>query len=311
MATVENIPQPARPAYRLKKKFLPAFGRKVLFWLNRVFVFFSLKDSRQYWGIVYDSVSKQPLDPVIVKLLYVDGREAETCVTDLSGRYGFLARPGKFKIFVKKSNYAFPSKYAEGSSDGVYDNLYHGEFFELRDGSEVIAPNIPMDPTAKDWNQQAKRGVVSSYPYLKRFAKMLVAVMFWFGFISAVVFFSLTFPEVKEYFYWAIGAYLFLIVSGWFTPETRLWGRLILPKNILPDENIYLELRNEKFTQVSFGKARLGESGKFLLRANSGSYMLTVNLIDKNKQVQELANTKVSVGALGVYNGTFKLKAGG
>ena len=98
--------------YSLKKKYFSAFWRNIFFALNRLLVALSLKNSRQYWGIVYDSVNKQPLDPAIVKLLYVDGREVETCVTDMAGRYGFLARPGKFKIFTKKSNYLFPSQFA-------------------------------------------------------------------------------------------------------------------------------------------------------------------------------------------------------
>ena len=168
--------------YKVKADKLSDFVRSCLRVLNNFLVFFSLRKTEQFWGIVYDSVSKQPLDPVIVKLLYTDGREVETCVTDLGGRYGFLAKPGKFKIYARKTNYVFPSKYANGNDDGIYENLYHGEFFVLDKDSEVVGPNIPMDPIKFDWNQKAKLGVINNKPYLKLFFKRLIAIFFWFGF---------------------------------------------------------------------------------------------------------------------------------
>src|SRR3989338_2240299 len=112
---------------------LPFFGNlalKITAILNPFLVFFQLREKREFWGVVYDSVSKQPLDPVKVSLVYADtGKLEGACITDLEGRYGFLARPGKFKILVQRTNYAFPSKNASGDKDGIYTHLYHGEFF--------------------------------------------------------------------------------------------------------------------------------------------------------------------------------------
>jgi hypothetical protein len=81
----------------------------VLIWvnnfLNRVLLFFGLRQMQNYWGIVYDSVSKQPLDPAVVKLIDAKtGKVISTCITNLKGRYGFLTAPGKYKILVKKTN---------------------------------------------------------------------------------------------------------------------------------------------------------------------------------------------------------------
>ena len=88
--------------------------------------------------------------------MYVDGREVETKVTDMEGHYGFWL-DAKFKIFARKTNYLFPSQQVVGGKDGIFENLYHGEFFTLSGDSEVVAPNIPMDPLGQDWNQQEKR----------------------------------------------------------------------------------------------------------------------------------------------------------
>lgn len=283
------------------------FWIKILRLLNSVLNFFSLKQTTQFWGIAYDSVSKQPLDPVIVKLMYVDGQEVETCVTDIAGRYGFLARPGKFKIYARKTNYLFPSRYAPGDADGIYENLYHGEFFSLHQDYEVVAPNIPMDPAASDWNQKAKQSVIKKYPYAKYFFKTLVAIIFWFGFILDGIFIYAIFPKFMLLLYAVYAAYLLLLIISIFLPDTRLWGKVKTKIVLAPGEHLFLELRDTKFPEISFGKAVVKESGRFLLRSNKGKYLLLVGKVGFNKNLTVLASLKVIIGRDGVFNSTIIL----
>jgi hypothetical protein len=292
--------------YRVRQSFF-VFWIKVLRLLNSVLNFFSLKQTTQFWGIVYDSVSKQPLDPVIVKLMYVDGREVETCVTDIAGRYGFLARPGKFKIYVRKTNYLFPSRYAPGDADGIYENLYHGEFFSLHQDYEVVAPNIPMDPAASDWNQKAKQSVIKKYPYVRYFFKTLVAIIFWFGFILDGIFIYAVFPKFSLFLYAVYAAYLLLLIISIFLPDTRLWGKVKTKIVLAPGEHLFLELRDTRFPEISFGKAVVKESGRFLLRSNKGKYLLLVCKAVFNKNSTVLASLKVIIGRDGVFNSTIIL----
>jgi hypothetical protein len=289
--------------YRVRRSF-SVFWLKILRLLNSALNFFSLKQTQRFWGIVYDSVSKQPLDPVIVKLLYVDGREVETCVTDIAGRYGFLARPGKFKIYARKTNYLFPSRYAPKDSDGIYENLYHGEFFSLHEDYEVVAPNIPMDPAGSDWNQKAKQSVVKKYPYFKYLLKILVSIVFWFGFILDGIFIGAAYPKIPLFLYAVAGIYLLLLVVSVFLPDCRLWGRVQTKIVLAAGEQLFLELRDVKFPEISFGKAFVKEGGKFLLRANKGKYLLLVGKEDMNKNITVLASSKVAVGRDGVLNYT-------
>jgi hypothetical protein len=292
--------------YRARRNFFN-FLLKILEVANLVLNFFSLKQSKQFWGIVYDSVTKQPLDPVIVKLIYVDGSEVETCITDMAGRYGFLARPGKFKIFARKTNYMFPSKLAPKNADGIYDNLYHGEFFSLYRDYEVVAPNIPMDPASADWNQKAKLSVIKNHPFIKYFIKILAAGIFWIGFILALALIYKTFPQVSPGLYIAAVVYLFLLVLAVFLPDARLWGMLKAPVVIKPGESLFLELRDAKFPDISFGKAVVKEDGRFLLRANKGGYSLLISRIDAGKNQEVLASLKVKIGREGVFNSTVTL----
>jgi len=107
---------------------------------------------------VYDSVTKQPLDPAYVSLQTLNGKEVATAFTDLDGRYGFLAPPGIYRIVANKTNYKFPSTRLEGkTADEFYGNLYFGDTIVLHEGDAILARDIPMDPEGFDWNEYAKR----------------------------------------------------------------------------------------------------------------------------------------------------------
>jgi alpha-tubulin suppressor-like RCC1 family protein len=110
------------------------------------------------WGTVYDSVTKQPLDPAYVVLKDKDGNEVGTGITDLDGRYGFLIGPGTYTIVANKTNYTFPSKKLAGKTrDVLYDDLYFGEELTLGKDGAVITKNIPLDPQGFDWNEFTKQ----------------------------------------------------------------------------------------------------------------------------------------------------------
>lgn len=107
---------------------------------------------------MYDSVTKQPLDPAYVELQTLDGKEVATAFTDLDGRYGFLVPPGEYRVVANKTNYKFPSERLRGKEeDEFYGNLYFGGTINLLEGEAFIARDIPMDPEGFDWNEYAKR----------------------------------------------------------------------------------------------------------------------------------------------------------
>ena len=91
-----------------------------LIFLRQIFteplLFFGRKRKRE-WGVVYDSLTKQPIDLAMVRLFDKEtGKLVETRVTDLQGRYIFIVEPEKmYYITVEKNNYTFPSKLLENS----------------------------------------------------------------------------------------------------------------------------------------------------------------------------------------------------
>lgn len=278
------------------------------FWLSAqgafdfVFNIFSLRKTKRFWGVVYDSVTKQPLDPAIVKLMYSAGGEVKTGVTDMAGRYGFFAKPGKFKILPRKANYLFPSKLVTGNSDGIYNNLYHGEFFEVLEDFEVVAPNIPMDPENFDWNQEAKQKISKAHPSERLFIKRLMTGFFWGAFAFCIFGFWKFYPAEPVWLYWIAGIFLAIFILTALLPEPRLWGRLAVGGQASGPGTWLLELHSRQFENVVFAKTEAEGDGKFLLRANKGKYKLWASKLSENKAVLFSLQMQVKVGGNGVLN---------
>jgi hypothetical protein len=125
---------------------------------SSILVALGLKSRKKPWGVVYDSITKRPIDPAYVVLMDMTGNEIATAITDMNGRYGFAVDPGTYRIVANKTNYQFPStKLAGKESDGLYDDLYFGGDVVVAKDGEIITKNIPLDQLAFDWNEYAKQ----------------------------------------------------------------------------------------------------------------------------------------------------------
>lgn len=142
------------------------------------------------WGVVYDSVTKQPLDPAYVILKDTLGKDVGTAITDLDGRYGFLVEPGLYKINSQKTNYVFPSQKLVGKvEDEAYNNLYFGGQLQIKRAGEVITKNIPLDPIKFDWNEFAKKDkkFMKFYSRWDSLLRKVSDASFLVGFFVAIV----------------------------------------------------------------------------------------------------------------------------
>jgi len=103
---------------------------------------------RRKWGVVYNALSKQPVDLAIVRLYKKENnRLIQSKVTDKLGRFSFLVDPGRYYLTVTKPKYNFPTQYLkEAKEDVKYLDLYHGETIEITRQRVTIALNIPIDP---------------------------------------------------------------------------------------------------------------------------------------------------------------------
>ena len=179
------------------------------------------------WGIVYDSITKQPLDPAQVLLKDSDGNIVYTAITDIDGRYGFLVPPGTYTMITKKTNYAFPSEKLAGRiSDEAYNNLYFGGPIAIRNFGEVITKNVPMDPVKFDWNEFAKKSKTFMKFYSKwdLVIKRIIDLSYIAGFVVAIIAFIFV---PKPYNSIILGLYLVLLFLRMFGLKTKSFGYIM------------------------------------------------------------------------------------
>lgn len=156
---VEDTPVPAAARAAATAGVAVSFPGLAIRLINAFMGFLGYRKTRRHWGVVYDSVTKQPLDPAVVTLHDArTGVEVASAITDLDGRYSFLAQPGIYSIHAAKTHYVFPSQILAGKSrDELYNDLYFGQAITLQTAGEVLTHDIPMDPSGVDWNETEKR----------------------------------------------------------------------------------------------------------------------------------------------------------
>ncbi len=115
---------------------------------------FLKRKNKESWGVVYNSVTKEPLSGVELILEDESGKKIGTSVSDSEGNFGFITLVGKFKIKAIKHEFEFPSNKLLGKTvDTLYENLYFDEYLEIKDQYDVVTKNIPMDPLKFNWNE--------------------------------------------------------------------------------------------------------------------------------------------------------------
>ncbi len=247
-------------------------GAWIYHWAQNLLSFFGLRKRRRHWGTIYDSVTKQPLDPVRVKLVDVNtNRTVETTITDINGHYGFLVHPGRFFIYPQKTNYQFPSRKQTGQNDLEFDNLYHGEFIDIVGDSDVLMPNIPMDPTGFDWNQQDKQHIVKFHVRREYTITILAVILFVIGSIYSLFILFLQPSVLNIILFW----FYAIIALAWvLTRSRRLWGQISASE---PVQGLYLELHRYGQMDIVMAHSAAGQDGKFFLHASEpGEYKLVV-----------------------------------
>ena len=257
-----------------------------------------LKKKQRPWGTVYDAKTKRPLDPVYVTLTNIQTGDEKNAITDMDGRYSFLIdQPGTYRISAKKKDYDFPSHALIGQlSDHLYQDLYFGAPFEVAEQGQIVTKNIPLDPTALNWNEQDK----IDNNRLKFFKKRdyvitkIGDILFYLGFAVATLA-LIFFPAPYN-----IGTFALYIVFA-VIKKTGLGGR---PNGSVTDSNgdpvpyAILKLISPRLNQ-EIKHTVADKYGRYHLLANNGEYSLRVEEIKGEAVVNEITkNAKINKGYL-------------
>ena len=283
-----SIPDIALASLRGWSMFLTALG---------------IRKRKKPWGTVYDSITKQPLDPVYVSLINLEGAEVASSITDVDGRYGFLVEPGAYKVVPKKTNYTFPSRTLSNNlSDELYKDLYFGDYLNVGK-EEVIVKNIPMDSLSFDWNEFAKNKDKIFRFYSKR--ELLVARLsnwlFSLGF-TASAFALIVSPERFNLIIFALYIVIFIFRRTNFKQKAR--GR-ILDQNGDPLSFALISVYSFE-TNVEIAHKAADQMGHYHILVPNGNYYVKIQKKNEDGSyslVQTSESFKVTKGILNkVFN---------
>jgi len=167
---------------------------------------------RKPWGVVYDSVTKEPVVRAVVRLWESKhGTLVDTVVTDINGIFKLTPKKGAYVLKIAMPGYSFPSKLVSKDTDSGYTNIYSGEVINIEEDADQIMVSIPIDPEVKS---QKRNSIYKLMESLKAFLLLINPIILIAGFIySAVV--TVMYPNTFNY-----------IVLGFYfiTFSFKLWA---------------------------------------------------------------------------------------
>ena len=263
--------------------------------------FLGLRRKHKPWGTVYDSVTKQPLDPAYVTLMDENGKEITSAITDIDGRFGFLIEPGRYRMVANKTNYQFPSKRLDGkSSDELYSNLYSGELIEITDKSQVITKSIPMDPLKFDWNEFAKKNkkLMRFYSKFDYILAKISNTFFVVGFVIAIV---ALFIAPQPYNMITFGLYVLLIILRVVGLKPKPNGYLIDSKTGDPLSFAIVRVMSAELN-VEIAHKIADKAGRYFCLVPKGKYYLKIEKKKQDESYELVHTTKVLNVRKGIIN---------
>lgn len=265
------------------------------FRLFSIFTFGIFQRKRKNWGVVYDAITKQPLDPAYVILKDKNGKEMDTRITDMRGRFGFLVPPGEYYIEANKTHYQFPSQKISAIYDELYDNIYHGELVKIGDAASAIM-NIPMDPLDFDWNEMIKKNYVTFNYKWELFKRWFPEVMFLFGFLVAIIVWVLSPTLFNQIMIWFFIALWILRKFGF---KKKNWGLVLDKKTKKPIPLASLKVFYEKLS-AQIHSTIVDPFGRYLLLVDPGKYDVLVEekADGKYKPLEKYQGIKAPSGVL-------------
>ncbi len=219
------------------------------------------RKKRRKWGVVFNSLSKQPVDLAIMRLTHFETRLVmQTTVTDKAGRYRFLVKPGNYLIEVVKPGYVFPTEYLKDKSEDVeFLDLYHGDKLESpSDG--VLAYNIPVDPITRE---ETPRRI-----FLKKSLQLLRHGLAFMGIPVGMVILIIT-PSVPNALLLVSQVGIYLLFRRLAMPvRPKSWGIVLDAKTKKPLANVVVRIFDKKFNKLLETQVtdRNGKYGFFVKR---------------------------------------------
>lgn len=202
------------------------------------------RKKRRAWGQIYNSLTKLPVDLAMVRLIDAKTKRVlQSRVTDMQGRYLFIAEEGEYLIEVAKAQFSFPSDILKGEKiDGKMIDLYHGETLSVKGTGISLTPNIPLDPVGAEktssrikWDKYVlglQHVVASSGIFLTALSLYVSQVWYlWVMLAVHIVMYSLFVKFVKP-------------------TKPKGWGIVYEKNTVMPIQNAVVRLFTKKYNKL-------------------------------------------------------------
>ncbi len=274
---------------------------------NLIPTLLGFRRKKRPWGTVYDSVTKQPLDPVYVMLKDASGNEVATSITDLDGRYGFQVSPGQYTLFANKANYVFPSaKLAGKTEDDLYNNLYFGDLLSVQSEDEIINKNIPMDAINFNWNEFEKaknKKLMKFYSQTELFLARISKVLFFAGLVSSI---ALTILEPKTFNFVILGLYALILVLAFFGIKPRAFGFVTEKETGYPLSFAVISIFSSELGR-EVAHTVIGKTGRYYLLVPKGTYFIKLRKKTGENTYEEVYQSESFTANKGYINKIIKI----
>jgi hypothetical protein len=269
--------------------------------ISSIFVFGKLKKKKQNYGIVYDSVTKEPINRAIVRITDPSGKLVTTEVTDVYGIFDATLPSGSYKFNVEAKDYRFPSRVIQVSEDEPYMNVYHGKVIN-HTTEDILNVSIPMDRLDSSLLHDSTTSLKSIVYTLWN---ILLYVLFFIGFIMAL------FNIVREPspFLWLVLAIYFVFIALYIIMKLKTRKSFGLVRNAYGTliEGLEIGLLEQEFDTL-YAKRVTDDGGKYRFIVPGGKYKLVVlnpeyELVDETQDMIEVKD-----GSVYVFNDNITVK---
>ncbi len=252
------------------------------------------KKAGRSFGVVYDSIAKQPLPLTIVRVYKVDGEQKKlvtTSVTDKFGRYDALLEPGTYTVEAAKPMYQFPSQIVTTATDGERLRVFQPSMPITVTAQGMALPDVPMDPVNVKRARQVAGLAKKAWMSLQSAGSHFVVPFLFVGLIISIVS-VFTVPN-------AINLVLMLIYLGLLSAQLKLRPKLLKAWGVVYEfaSNAILPLTTVQLIDPVSSKVvstRLSDyDGRFSFLPEPGTYKVKASKpgFDHVTDVQTLANT--------------------
>jgi hypothetical protein len=285
---------------------LPVFNSIVFlqYLFTQPLLLFGRRKKKQ-WGVVFNSLTKQPIDLAIVRLLQAGTRMVvQTTITDKFGRYTFLVKEGNYIVEVVKQHYLFPTRYLMNkTSDVDFVNLYHAMPISARDG-QAISLNIPVDPL---FDVETPKKVL-----WRRTIRIFQQDLAFFTVMVAVISLAIK-PSTQVAFLTLahVGIYLMFRRLS-FSTKAKEWGIVFDEKTRKPLDSVIVRIFDKKYNKLLETKVtdKNGKYGFFVRRnvyyvtaEREGYEKFTSPYIDLSSKDEALVDQNLSLVRVGISKG--------